>query len=223
MTWRDIPTIRIKNWELPSNRQLLVSTLSTLPTTVAKDRKCRSSIGPSYNSKALGLKEQSISCHAGIGVNLKDPDYNTRPYDKALAYGESKTANSLIAVELDRRGQEHGVRAFSVHPGGVLTDLVRYLTDDELKVWGITRVNGKLVAPPSGYKTPAQGAATSLWCAVSPQLQDKGGVYCEDCDIARLVPNDYAGFDGVRPWATDTQIAKTLWELSETMTIKWPD
>jgi len=161
--------------------------------------------------------------HRYGAVNLKDPDYNTRAYDKALAYGESKTANSLFAVELDRRGQEHGVRAFAVHPGGVLTDLVRYLTDDELKVRGITRVNGELVAPPAGYKTPVQGAATSLWCAVSPQLQDKGGVYCEDCDIARLVPNDYAGFDGVRSWAIDPQIAETLWELSEKMTTTWPD
>jgi NAD(P)-dependent dehydrogenase (short-subunit alcohol dehydrogenase family) len=148
-------------------------------------------------------------------VNLKDPDYHTRPYDKALAYGESKTANSLFATELDRRGHEHGIRAFAVHPGGVLTDLVRYLTDAELKVWGITRLNGKLVAPSSGYKTPEQGAATTLWCAVSPQLQDKGGLYCEDCNIARLVPNDYAGFDGVREWAIEPQTAKALWDLSE--------
>jgi len=116
------------------------------------------------------------------------------------------------------------VRAFAVHPRGVLTDLVRYLTDDELKQWDITRVNGKLVAPSTGYKFPAQGAATSLGCAVSPQLQDKGGVYREDCDIARLVPNDYTGSDGVREWAVDPLIAKALWDLSEDLTrLNWLD
>jgi NAD(P)-dependent dehydrogenase (short-subunit alcohol dehydrogenase family) len=166
------------------------------------------------NARVVSLS--SIGHRYGA-VNLKDPDYNTRAYDKALAYGESKTANSLFAVELDRRGREQGIRAFAVHPGGVLTDLVRYLTDDELKVWGITRVNGDLVAPVSGYKTPAQGAATTLWCALSPQLENKGGVYCEDCDIAKIVSKDHAGFDGVRPWAVDKQTATALWELSERM------
>ena len=94
---------------------------------------------------------------------------------------------------------------------------MRYLTDDELKVWGITRVNGRLVAPASGYKTASQGAATSLWCALSSQLENKGGVYCEDCDIAKIVSKDYVGFDGVRPWAVDKEIATALWELSEQM------
>ena len=103
--------------------------------------------------------------HRYSGVDLDDPNYLSRPYDRAAAYGQSKTANSLFSVELDRRGKTHGVRAFAVHPGEVLTELVRYLTDGELKQWDITRVNGKLVAPSTGYKTLSQGAATSLWCA----------------------------------------------------------
>ncbi|MBV8455669.1 MAG: SDR family NAD(P)-dependent oxidoreductase, partial [Acetobacteraceae bacterium] len=162
--------------------------------------------------------------HRYSGVDLDDPDYRSRPYDKAAAYGQSKSANSLFSVELDRRGQGHGVRAFAVHPGGVLTDLVRYLTDDELKAWGITRDGGVLKAPSSGFKSLAQGAATTLWCSLSPQLAGKGGVYCEDCDIAELVPNDSPALSGVRHWAVDQPTAKALWDLSERLTgLKWLD
>jgi NAD(P)-dependent dehydrogenase (short-subunit alcohol dehydrogenase family) len=142
----------------------------------------------------------------------------------AAAYGQSKTANSLFSVELDRRGKGHGVRAFAVHPGGILTDLVRYLTDDELKAWGIVCEHGVLKAPSSGYKSLAQGAATTMWCSVSPQLGGKGGVYCEDCDIAELVPNDSPALSGVRYWAVDQPTAKALWDLSEQLTgLKWLD
>jgi NAD(P)-dependent dehydrogenase (short-subunit alcohol dehydrogenase family) len=162
--------------------------------------------------------------HRYSPVHLHDPNYLSRPYDKAAGYGQSKTANSLFSVELDRRGQRHGVRVFAVHPGGILTDLVRYLTDDELKAWGIVREGGVLKAPSSGYKSLAQGAATTLWCALSPQLDGKGGVYCEDCDIAELVPNDFPGFSGVRHWAVDRPTANALWDLSEQLTgLKWLD
>ena len=162
--------------------------------------------------------------HRYSGVDLNDPNYLSRPYDKAAAYGQSKTANSLFSVELDRRGQRHGVRVFAVHPGGILTDLVRYLTDDELKAWGITREGGVLKAPSDGYKSLAQGAATTMWCALSAQLDGKGGVYCEDCDIAELVPNDSPSFSGVRHWAVDQPTARALWDLSERLTgLKWLD
>jgi NAD(P)-dependent dehydrogenase (short-subunit alcohol dehydrogenase family) len=162
--------------------------------------------------------------HRYSPVDMDDPNYLSRPYDKAAAYGQSKTANSLFSVELDRRGQRDGVRAFAVHPGGILTDLVRYLTDDELKAWGIVREDGILKAPSTGYKSLAQGAATTMWCALSPQLAGNGGVYCEDCDIAELVPNDFPGFSGVRHWAVDQPTAKALWDLSEQLTnVKWLD
>jgi NAD(P)-dependent dehydrogenase (short-subunit alcohol dehydrogenase family) len=125
---------------------------------------------------AQGARVVTLSSigHRHAGVDLDDPNYRSRPYDKATAYGQSKSANSLFSVELDRRGQGHGVRAFAVHPGGILTDLVRYMTDDELKAWGITREGGVLKAPSAGFKSLAQGAATTLWCAVSPQLAGKG-------------------------------------------------
>src|SRR5262245_17033563 len=162
--------------------------------------------------------------HRYSPVHLDDPNYLSRPYDKAAAYGQSKTANSLFSVELVRRGQGQGVRAFAVHPGGILTDLVRYLTNDELKTWGINRDGGVLKAPSTGYKSLAQGAATTTWCALSPQLAGKGGAYCEDCDIAELVPNDSSRLSGVRHWAEDQTTAKALWDLSEQLTgLKWLD
>ena len=89
------------------------------------------------------------------------------------------------------------------HTGELRADLVRYLTDDELKAWGIFREDGVLKVPSSGYKSLAQGAATTMWCSVSPQLAGMGGVYCEDCNIAELVPNDFPGFSGLRHWAVD--------------------
>jgi NAD(P)-dependent dehydrogenase (short-subunit alcohol dehydrogenase family) len=175
---------------------------------------------------AQGARVVTLSSigHRYSGVDLHDPDYLSRPYDKAAAYGQSKSANSLFSVELDRRGEGHGVRAFAVHPGGILTDLLRYLTDDELKAWGIYREEGVLKAPSSGYKSLAQGAATTMWCSLSPQLAGKGGFYCEDCDIAELVPNDSPALSGVRHWAVDRPAAKALWDLSEQLTgLKWLD
>jgi hypothetical protein len=96
--------------------------------------------------------------------------------------------------------------------------------DDELKAWGIFREEGVLKAPSSGFKTLAQGAATTVWCAVSPKLAGRGGVYCEDCDIAELVPNDSPALSGVRHWAVDRPRAKALGDLSERLTgMKWLD
>jgi len=155
--------------------------------------------------------------HSRSGVDLSDPNFNQRPYDKWAAYGQSKSANSLFAVELDKRGQEHGIRAFAVHPGGILTDLARYLTDEDFKAFGIYRENGVLKGP-EWLKNIEQGAATTVWCAVSPQLNNKGGVYCEDCDIAPILPADSELRSGVRPWAVDKTAAEALWILSEKLT-----
>jgi NAD(P)-dependent dehydrogenase (short-subunit alcohol dehydrogenase family) len=158
--------------------------------------------------------------HARGGVDFSDPNFNKRPYDKWTAYGQSKSANSLFAVELDKRGQKDGVRAFAVHPGGILTDLLKYMTDEELSAYGIYRENGIAKIPdatkvPERFKTIEEGAATTIWCAVSPQLKGKGGVYCEDCDIAAMVPAASKLNSGVRPWAVDKAAAEALWSLSE--------
>jgi NAD(P)-dependent dehydrogenase (short-subunit alcohol dehydrogenase family) len=153
--------------------------------------------------------------HRFAGVDLDDPNFHTRPYDKWVAYGQSKTANSLFSVELDRRGKEVGIRAFAVHPGRIVaTDLIRYMTDEDRKAAGITVENGVLIAS-GALKTIPQGAATTVWCAISPQLDGKGGVYCADCDISELVPDDSPLPSGVRRWAVDKPTATALWELSE--------
>src|SRR5436305_6966128 len=110
-----------------------------------------------------------------------------RGYDKWEAYGQAKTANVLFAVQLDALGQDAGVRAFSVHPGGIRTPLQRHLTMEEMAAAGWIDEQGNVIA--SGFKTPEQGAATQVWAATSPQLVRMGGVYCEDCDIAELVPD----------------------------------
>jgi NAD(P)-dependent dehydrogenase (short-subunit alcohol dehydrogenase family) len=168
----------------------------------------------SGNARVVALSSLG---HSISGVDISDPNFNRRPYDKWEAYGQSKSANSLFAVELDKRGQEHGIRAFAVHPGGILTDLARYLTDEDFKAFGIYRENGVLKGPDS-LKNIEQGAATTIWCAVSPQLNNEGGVYCEDCDIASMLPTDSNLRSGVRPWAVDETAAEALWVLSEKLT-----
>jgi hypothetical protein len=97
------------------------------------------------------------------------------------------------------------------------------MTDGELTAYGIVRVTGELQPPRTGYKTVEQGAATSVWCAVSPALGGRGGVYCEDCDIATAVAADSKLLYGVRPWAIDKAVARALWDLSERLTgLRWP-
>ncbi len=174
----------------------------------------------SRNARVVALSSRG---HMRSAVDFSDPNFEKRPYDKWVAYGQSKSANSLFAVELDKRGQEHGIRAFAVHPGGILTDLLRYMTEEDLRPYGIYRVNGVITIPdvskvPERFKTVEQGAATTIWAAVSPQLNGKGGVYCEDCDIAAMVPGDSKVLSGVRPWAVDKTAAEALWILSEKLT-----
>jgi NAD(P)-dependent dehydrogenase (short-subunit alcohol dehydrogenase family) len=161
----------------------------------------------------------SSGAHRFSDIDFDDPNYLRRPYDKWKAYGQSKTANALFAVGLDRRGETHGVRAFSVHPGLIETDLQRHLVMTDLQAMGFRDAEGNV--PPglaARYKTVPQGAATTVWCATSPQLEGLGGVYCEDCDIALAMPADATEMRGVLPWATDPVRADRLWELSEQLT-----
>jgi NAD(P)-dependent dehydrogenase (short-subunit alcohol dehydrogenase family) len=138
----------------------------------------------------------------------------TRDYDKWLAYGLAKTANALFARHLDNLGAEHGVRAFSVHPGDIMTPLQRHLPTKEMVELGWIGDAGNVVA--EGLKTAEQGAATSVWAATSPQLDGLGGVYCEDCDIAADSEGRFPV--GVAAWATDPEQAARLWTLSVELT-----
>ena len=172
-------------------------------------------------TKADGARVVAVSSrgHAQAGVDLEDPNYERREYVPWEAYGQAKSANVLFAVELDARGRDQNVRAFAVHPGGIMTNLGRHVSTETLRAYSmIDEAGNPVVDPARDRKTPEQGAATIVWCAVSPQLDGKGGVYCEDCDIAPAVPADAPPGAGVRPWAIDPEAARGLWALSERLT-----
>ena len=175
--------------------------------------------------QAGGARVVSVSSrgHQRAAMDFDDPNFERRPYDRFEAYGQSKTANALFAVELDQRGELLAIRAFSLQPGAVLTDLIRNMTDEELAAYGISRTDpsippGKSVAEGGEFKTREQGAATSVWCAASPRLAGMGGVYCEDVEIAGIRRPGDTGNRGVSPWAIDPRAAKRLWSLSEDLT-----
>ena len=153
--------------------------------------------------------------HRITPMNFDDPNFERREYHKWFAYGQAKTANSLCALGVDERGREQGIRAFAVHPGAIMTDLQRSLPVEEQVAMGWITADG--VVNPL-FKTIEQGAATTVWAATSPQLAGLGGLYCEDCDVARAVPREDKGPAGVRPWAVDHDAAAQLWALSEQLT-----
>lgn len=179
-------------------------------------------------TRAQGARVVSVSSlgHRYSDIVFDDVNYRQRAYDPWTAYGQSKTANALFAVELDRRGREHGVRAFALHPGGIITGLARHVDVEQLRKSGFVDEQGEPVIDPArDMKSVPQGAATQLWCAVSPELDGKGGVFCTDVDIAPLLPADYANSYGqwegrrigVCPYAVHPASAERLWTLSETM------
>ena len=171
---------------------------------------------------AQGARVVALSSygHRRAGIDFHDPNFERREYDPWIAYGQSKTANALFAVALDSIGQRQGVRAFSVHPGGIVTDLLRHMSPAQIEASEILDRTGKpIIDPERNKKTPQQGAATTVWCATSPQLNGMGGVYCADCDIAPALPSDDSKeLRGVRPRATDPVAAGRLWQLSEQLT-----
>jgi NAD(P)-dependent dehydrogenase (short-subunit alcohol dehydrogenase family) len=172
-----------------------------------------------YALKAAGSARVitlSSAGHRFAPVDLEDPNFLHRPYDKWKAYGQSKTANSLFAVELDRRMRESGVRSFAVHPGRIAdTGLKRYMDESEFA--------SASSASPALMKTVEQGAATTVWAATSAQLNEKGGVYCADCEIAPLVGDIEKSPAGVLRWAVDETKAAQLWKLSEAMIRRQPN
>ncbi len=172
--------------------------------------------------RARGARVIALSsfAHRRAGIDFRDPNFQCRDYDPWIAYGQSKTANALFAVALDSIGQRRGVRAFSVHPGGVVTDLVRYMSRAQIDASAVLDKDGNpIIDPANNKKSPQQGAATTVWCATSPLLDGMGGVYCADCDIAPALPSDDSPeLRGVRPRAMDPVAAGRLWQLSEQLT-----
>lgn len=164
-----------------------------------------------------GSRVVSVSSrgHHLSGMRWDDVQW-TRGYDKWQAYGQAKTANALFALHLDTLGQDAGIRAFSLHPGGILTPLQRHLPLAEQVALGWVDENG-VERPERGFKTPEQGAATQVWAATSPQLAGLGGVYLEDCDVA-VPATEGDTTRGVREYATDPEQAARLWTLSASLT-----
>ncbi len=175
---------------------------------------------------ARGARVVNVSSggHALSDIRWDDPHYTTE-YDGMLAYGQSKTANVLFAVELDRRWADEGIRGYAVHPGVAFgTNLAPWLTEDDLRAMGILDDSGRpIIDPDRELKTPQQAASTSVFAATNPLLAEIGGVYLKDNDIAALddAPSTVAfgaeplTLPGVAPHAVDPESAQRLWELSE--------
>jgi len=165
------------------------------------------------------LVNLASSGHRFADVDLDDPDFETTPYEPWVAYGRSKTANVLFAVEFDRRHKGRGVRAAAVHPGGIQTELSRHMTPEMVesmlaRIGNLRNEDGS----PFEFKSIPQGAATSVWAGVVASADEVGGRYCEDCHVAGLT--EVSGMDlsaGVRAYAIDPDRAKALWALSENM------
>ncbi|MEX0161073.1 SDR family NAD(P)-dependent oxidoreductase [Microbacterium sp. LMI11-1-1.1] len=155
--------------------------------------------------------------HFRSPVRFDDIDFATTPYDPWVAYGQSKTANALFAVGLARRGAERGILAFSVHPGGIMTELQRHVPREELLSRGWIDEDG---TPNPRFKTPAEGASTGLWAATATELIERSGAYCEDCSIKGIVAPDHSDMTtgGVKEWAIDPEAAERLWALSVSAT-----
>ncbi len=163
------------------------------------------------------LVNLSSGGHVYADVNLDDPNFERTPYTEFGAYGRSKTANILFAVEFDRRHKGEGTRATAVHPGAILTELGRYMTPEVVKgLMDAIAASQTAGAPEFRYKTVPQGAATTVWSGFVAPADLVGGRYCEDCHVAE--PASDAGLSGgVQPYALDPQHAKALWAKSEEM------
>jgi NAD(P)-dependent dehydrogenase (short-subunit alcohol dehydrogenase family) len=177
--------------------------------------------------KANGARVVNVSSygHQMAPFNFDDPNFEHREYQTLLGYGQSKTASNLFALELDNRAKAFNVRAYSLHPGSIAgTELGRDADVELFKQMGFFDENGNMRPEIlAGLKTIPQGAATTIWCATSPLLDNIGGVYCEDGDIAELDLGNFGqdnglGTRGVQLYSLDEGNAKKLWDLSEEMT-----
>jgi len=177
--------------------------------------------------KAKGARVVNVSSagHHRSAFAFEDPNFLQREYDTLEAYGQSKTASNLFSLELDNRAKQFHVRAYSLHPGSIYgTELGRRASVDLFKQMGFFDEEGNMREEiVAGLKSIPQGAATTVWCATHPGLNDIGGVYCEDADIAELVQADSfsnSGLEsrGVKAWSLDEVAAKRLWELSAAWT-----
>ncbi|KJC42930.1 shikimate dehydrogenase [Bradyrhizobium sp. LTSP849] len=164
------------------------------------------------------LVNVASSGHRYSDVDLDDPNFERTPYDPMIAYGRSKTANILFAVEFDQRHKARGVRAIALHPGGIQTELDRHMAPGELENL-VAQINAQLGAagrPPFQFKTIPQGAATSVWAAFVAPAEEVGGRYCENSQVSQITDALISPVSpGVRSYALDPEHAKALWAKSE--------
>lgn len=165
-------------------------------------------------AKAAGRASRVVSLssigHRRSGVTFEDPHFRNRPYDKWESYGQAKTANSLFAVGFDARFKDRGIRANAVMPGGIMTPLQRHMSKEEQMAMGWINEKGEVR---DGFKTPEQGASTSVWAAVGEELEGAGGLYLENCAQAAPWTSEQP-WQGVMPHALDPASADRLWALS---------
>ena len=166
------------------------------------------------------LVNVSSSGHRYSDVDLDDPNFAHTLYDPLVAYGRSKTANILFALEFDRRHRARGVRATALHPGGIKTELGRHMQPDELDKL-VAQINAQLAQsgqPAFQWKTIPQGAATSVWAAFVAPADAIGGRYSENCQVSQVTDELISPVSpGVRPYALDPERARALWAKSEEM------
>ena len=164
----------------------------------------------------------SSSGHRFSNVDLQDPNFERTPYEPFVSYGRSKTANILFAVAFDRRHRARGIRAAAVHPGGIHTELGRYIDPSQIQKM-VDQMNQQLAAEGKGpfqWKTIPQGAATSVWAGVVAPADEVGGRYCENCHVGKIVADNVtisAISEGIRGYALDPANAEALWKKSEEM------
>jgi NAD(P)-dependent dehydrogenase (short-subunit alcohol dehydrogenase family) len=172
--------------------------------------------------KGSRLINLSSAGHRFSNVDLDDPNFGRTTYEPFLAYGRSKTANILFAVEFDRRHRGRGVRAAAVHPGVIQTELARHVDPARIQalIDQITKERAAEGKKPFQWKTVPQGAATSVWAAIIAAAEEIGGKYCENCHVGEVVTGSEAGSavnEGVRSYALDPVNAEALWKKSEEM------
>lgn len=166
------------------------------------------------------LVNVSSDGHRIADVDLEDPGFERTTYDPMIAYGRSKTAGILFAVAFDQRYRKRGVRATAVHPGGIQTELGRYMEPALLQSL-VDRLDRELAAQgkqPYQLKTIPQGAATSVWAGVVAPADEVGGKYCADCHVTNIISDDtdmIFAAEGARAYALDHRNAEALWVKSE--------
>jgi NAD(P)-dependent dehydrogenase (short-subunit alcohol dehydrogenase family) len=211
-----IPSLELvgRGWE----RQFATNHLGHFALAVGLHDALKAGAADGREARIVSLSSRG---HLRSPVAFDDPFFSKRPYDAAIAYGQSKTANVLFAVDAHRRWSSEGIAVNAVHPGAVFdTNLSRHMTPEEIdRVWGGIRERHTAAGGP-GIKTPEQGAATSVLVATSPLLDGIGGRYFEDCNEAHRLPPDFppeTTLSGVAGYALDPENAARLWHLSESL------